>query len=479
MAVIPSQVDPALIARRLTELLEHCGVHTALSARIDADGAAPGCRPAVGEGTAVVLAATAVAAAELWLKRGGAPQGISVSTRQAAATLRSYAHNRLDGRWPGGAPSDDTPLAEFYKTKDGRHFFIHGVLPHLAAGTLKVLGLDAATYESVGRAVAQWDARDLEDELARAGMCGAFARLPAEWDAEAQGAAIAPGGPVEIIRIGAAPAEPLPPAQRPLDGVRVLDLTRILAGPTCGRTLAEHGADVLLVSSPKLDSVKSFVLDTGHGKRSAFLDLTRAADRATLNRLVAQSDIFSQGYRSGALARRGLSPQELAAIRPGLICVSINCYGHEGPWVERPGWDQLAAAATGLCAIQGEETGKPALLRGAACDYVTGYLGALGAIVALNRRAREGGSWLVRVSLAQTGVWLRDFASPRALEARPDFSIPDAYLTETLTPFGSLRHLAPVATMSLTPPCWERPVVPLGTHPPTFDPADAHLRAVG
>ncbi|MBX9911362.1 MAG: CoA transferase [Beijerinckiaceae bacterium] len=479
MAVIPSDVDPALIARRLTELLTQCGLDTALTARIDADGAAPGCRPAVGEGTAVVLAATAAAAGELWLKRGGAPQHIAVSTRQAAATLRSYAHNRLDGHWPGGAPSDDTPLAEFYETRDGRHFFIHGVLPHLAAGTLKVLGLDAANYDSVGRAVAQWDARDLEDTLAAAGMCGAFARTPAEWDAHEQGAAIAPGGPVEIIRIGDAPIEPLPPTQWPLGGVRVLDLTRILAGPTCGRTLAEHGAEVLLVSSPKLDSVESFVLDTGHGKRSAFLDLTQAADRSTLNRLVAQSDIFSQGFRSGALARRGLSPQDLAAIRPGLICVSINCYGHDGPWVERPGWDQLAAAATGLCAIQGEETGKPALLRGAACDYVTGYLGALGAIVALNRRASEGGSWLVRVSLAQTGVWLRDFASPRALEARPDFSIPDSYFIETLTPFGSLRHLAPVAAMSLTPPRWGRPVVPLGTHPPAFDPADALLRAAG
>lgn len=479
MAVIPSDVDPALIAQRLAGLLAHCGLDTALTARIDADGAAPGCRPAVGEGTAVVLAATAVAAAELWLRRGGAPQDIAVSTRRAAATLRSYAHNRLDGRWPGGAPSDDTPLAEFYGTKDGRHFFIHGVLPHLAAGTLEVLGLDVATYESVGRAVAQWNARDLEDALAAAGMCGAYARTPSEWDAEAQAAAIAPGGPVEIIRIGDAPAEPLAPAARPLGGVRVLDLTRILAGPTCGRTLAEHGADVLLVSSPELDSVTSFVLDTGHGKRSCFLDLTQAGDRATLNRLVAQADIFSQGYRSGALARRGLSPRELTALRPGLICVSINCYGHEGPWVERPGWDQLAAAATGLCTMQGEETGKPALLRGAACDYVTGYLGALGAIAALNRRASEGGSWLVRVSLAQTGVWLRDFARPRALEPKPDFSIPAAYFTETPTAFGKLRHLTPVAAMSLTPPRWARPVVPLGTHPPAFDPADALMRATG
>ncbi|WKA26528.1 CoA transferase [Bradyrhizobium roseum] len=473
----PSHVEPALISQRLGELLSHCGIVSDLTARIDLDGAAPGCRPAVGEGAAVVLAACAIAAAEIWLRRGGKPQPIAVSTRQAAATLRSYAYLTLDGHGVGGAPSDESPLAEFYRTRDGRHFFIHGVLPHLAAGTLKVLGLDTATYDSVAHAVSGWDALDLEEALATRGMCGVYARTPAEWDAHAQNMAIAPGGPVELLRIGDAPPEPLPAGSRPLEGVRVLDLTRILAGPTCGRTLAEHGADVLLVSSPKLDSVHSFVLDTGHGKRSTWLDLTHTEDRSTLKRLVAQAHIFSQGYRSGSLARRGFSPNELAAIRPGLICISINCYGHEGPWVERPGWDQLAAAATGLTEIQGEDSGRPALLRSAACDYVTGYLGALGAIAALQRRATEGGSWLVRVSLAQTGVWLRDFAAPRALEDRPDFAVPDDYFVETQTPFGRLKHLAPAARMGATQPHWERPVVPLGTHPPSFSDANAALAA--
>lgn len=477
MAVVPSDVAPALVSQRLGELLRHCGQSSGLTARIDLDGAAPGCRPAVGEGAAVALAACAIAAAEIWLRRGGSPQDIAVSTRQAAASLRSYACLRLDGESPGGAPSDDTPLAEFYRTRDGRHFFIHGVLPHLEAGTLKVLGLDAATYDSVAKAVSGWNGVDLEEALAAVGMCGVFARTPAEWDAHAQSRAIAPAGPVELIRIGDAPPEALPPGSRPLEGVRVLDLTRILAGPTCGRTLAEHGADVLLVSSPKLDSVLSFVLDTGHGKRSTWLDLTQRDDHASLKRLVAQAHIFSQGYRSGSLARRGLSPSELVAIRPGLICISINCYGHEGPWVERPGWDQLASAVTGLTYIQGEHSGKPALLRSAACDYVTGYLGALGAMAALQRRATEGGSWLVRVSLVQTGVWLRDFAAPRALESNPDFALPDDYFAETLTLLGGLKHLSPVARMSATPPYWERPVVPLGTHPARFSQADALLAA--
>ena len=188
---------------------------------------------------------------------------------------------------------------------------------------------------------------------------------------------------------------------RPLSGVRVLDLTRVLAGPTCARTLAEHGAEVLHVRSPKLPSIEPFVIDTNPGKRSCFLDLDRREDVERMRALVRDAHVFSQGYRPGALARRGFSPEELAQMRPGIIAVSIDCYGHEGPFAGRPGWEQLAQTVTGMAHEHaGDE--HPALVPAAINDYTTGYLGALGVMCALARRTTEGGSWHVRVSLART-----------------------------------------------------------------------------
>lgn len=462
------KISPTLVEAQLDALMRHCGLRTPAGTRIECDGPAPGCRPAVGEAAAVALAAVGSAAALLWKSRGGVAQSVRVSTRQAAASLRSYTLQTLDGVSPGGAPSDATPLAHFYRTRDDRMFFIHGVLPHLAQGTLRVLGVAQAGYDAIAQAVSAWDADALEEALASAGMCGAYARTAAEWDAHPQNQATAAAGPVEIVRIGDAPPQPLPEGPRPLSAVRVLDLTRILAGPTCGRTLAEHGAEVLLVSAPQLPSVKAFVLDTGHGKRSTCLDLDEPGDHAALQALVAGADVFSQSFRAGRLARRGLAPTALANVHPGIVCVSINCYGHEGPWVERPGWDQLASAVTGLCAMQGGPDSSPSLMNCAPCDYVTGYLAALGVLAALERRAREGGSWEVRVSLAQTGRWIRDFATPRDIPATVDLSVPAGYFIESDTPIGRLRHLGSAVQMSATPTHWTLPATPIGQHPPVW-----------
>ncbi|MDO9285669.1 MAG: CoA transferase [Aquabacterium sp.] len=457
--------DAPLVRARLDTLLAHVGLAPSARTLIACDGPAPGCRPAVGEAAAVALAAVATVAAALHRQRGGPAQQVDVSTRQAAATLRSYTLQLLDGVSPGGAPSDATPLARFHRTRDGRQFFIHGVLPHLAAGTLRVLGITDPSHDSIAHAVARRDANELEDALAAAGMCGAYARSAAEWQRHPQQQATAAAGPLEVVRIGDAPPEPLPAGVRPLSGVRMLDLTRILAGPTCGRTLAEQGAEVLLVSAQQLPSVWSFVLDTGHGKRSAWLDLGQAADRLTLRALLAGADVFSQSFRAGRIAGHGFAPADLARVRPGIVSVSINCYGHQGPWVGRPGWDQLAAAVTGLAHQQAGPDAPPTLLNCAACDYVTGYLAALGTLVALQRRAAEGGSWEVRVSLAQTGRWLHDFAAARDVDPAEDLSLPPHYFIDSETPLGRLRHLAPVARMSATPPRWDRAAVPLGHHP--------------
>ena len=217
---------------------------------------------------------------------------------------------------------------------------------------------------------------------------------------------------MEIVRIGDSAPEPLPAGNCPLSGIRVLDLTRVLAGPTCARTLAEHGADVLKITAKHLPNLGYQEWDTGHGKLSAQLDLRAAGDCETLRGLVREADVFSQGYRPGSLAGRGLSPEELATIRPGLVYISLSAFGHTGPWASRRGFDTVVQTVSGMTIRQAEcvsgKTAGPQFYPVSAIDYCAGYLMAAGAMVALARRAREGGSWLVRISLAQVGKWIVD-----------------------------------------------------------------------
>src|SRR5476649_2852229 len=270
---------------------------------------------------------------------------------------------------------------------------------------------------------------------------------------------------------------PLRRGDRPLSGIRVLDLTRVLAGPTCGRTLAEHGADVMKISGAHLPNLGYQEWDTGHGKLSAQLDLRKPQDVETLRGLVREADVFSQGYRPGTLAARGLSPEELAEIRPGLVYVSLSAFGHTGPWASRRGFDTVVQTVSGMTTRQAEavpgETLEPRFYPLSAIDYCTGYLMAFGAMVALERRAREGGSWLVRISLAQVGKWLVDLGEVPAAALK---DVPSEFGAEELdrwsmvsnTPSGPLRHLKPVVQLSETPPYWARPSVPLGHHAPVW-----------
>jgi crotonobetainyl-CoA:carnitine CoA-transferase CaiB-like acyl-CoA transferase len=256
-----------------------------------------------------------------------------------------------------------------------------------------------------------------------------------------------------------------------------LDLTRVLAGPTCARTLAEHGADVMKIAGPHLPFSEGQEHDTGHGKLSAHLDLRQQQDVDTLLGLVREADIFSQGYRPGALAQRGLSPEDLAQVRPGIIYVSLSAFGRVGPWAERRGFDTVIQTVSGITQRQGElfpgaEPG-PQFYPVSAIDYLTGYLMAYGALTALTRRVREGGSWLVRLSLAQTGRWLVDQGQVPVADLAgvpTDLTAEEiaAWSTVSEAPDGTLKHLAPVLELSETQPYWARPAVPLGYHDPVW-----------
>ncbi len=421
------------------------------------------------EAAAAVIAATAAEAADLWKIRTGQRQSVDVATREAAASLISFMFQRFEDPARAAVRDPQVTAADgFFRSRDGRWVYLHPSFPESSRAMLRLLGCDN-NREAVTATVAGWEAQALEDAIADAGVCGAMARTPQEWDASEQGRAMVRPPLIEVVRIGDAPPKPLPAGgDSPLAGVKVLDLTRVLAGPACARALAQHGAQVLHVTSPNLPSIPPFVSDTGHGKRSAFLDLKTQADHARLLALLDDADIFSQGYRLGGLDRLGLSPEALAARRPGLIHVSINCYGHEGPWAGRPGWEQLAQTVTGMVHVHGGEAG-PAIQPAAVNDYTTGYLAALGAMIALRRRATEGGSWRVRVSLVQTARWVRELgiAGPERLAAAQPFSAEElaGYSLHENGGFGPVRFLRPPVRLSATPARWTEPTRPLGSDP--------------
>ena len=427
----------------------------------------------IGETSAATLAAVGLAAADLWELRTGRRQEIAVDARQATASLRSGSYMKME--W---SPSrhERNPVMGTYPAKNGRWSYLHCNFPNHRAAALKVLGVPE-DREAVTKAVAGWDALELEEAIIAANGAGGMVRTMEEWAQHPQAAAIASLPLMEIVKIGDSPPEKLPDGDRPLSGIRLLDLTRVLAGPSSSRTLAEHGADVLKITGAHLPNIVAQDYDTGHGKLSTHLDLRQQAELDTLKGLVREADVFTQGYRPGTLGNRGLSPEELAQIRPGLVYVSLCAFSHVGPWASRRGFDTVVQTVSGITSRQGDlypgAAPGPQFYPVSAIDYLTGYLMAFGAMVALARRAQEGGSWLVRISLAQTGRWLvgRGQVPEDELKDVPSEFTPteiDSWGTVTDTPEGKLHHMGPVVKLSETPPRWARPAVPLGYHKPVW-----------
>lgn len=417
---------------------------------------------------AASIAAVGVAASDLWALKTGRRQKVGVDMRQAALALRAARYLKVDGKRP---PPDPEELTGFYQLGSGRWMYLHCNFFNLRARNCEVLGV-AEKKSAVAAAIARLhDGIELETRLHEAGGCGSFVRSEDEWHALPQAQTVARLPLLDIVKIADAPPEPLPAGDRPLSGIRVLDLTRVLAGPTCARTLAEHGADVLRINREGLADSGISDFDTGLGKLSAYLDLRTPEGTGTLASLAGTAHVFSQSYRPGSLARRGFSPQDLARIRPGIVYVTLSAWGHEGVWSTRRGYDTVVQAANGI-AFQGE-TQRPQFMPYSAQDYIAGYLLAYGAMVALGRRAREGGSWLVRTSLASAGHFIRrhGLLSPDDYAGLPN-ELPDAdlqtMLMDTDSPVGRLTHLKPAVRMSETPARYARPAVPLGYHAPQW-----------
>ena len=416
----------------------------------------------------VSIAAAGLAAAEIWRLRSGQSQHVAVDLRHAVVECRSERYLRVDGKPP--PPAWDA-IAGIYKTRDHRFVRLHTNFPHHRDAVCRLLNC-APERDQVQAALLQWDGEAFETAAYAGGCVVALMRSHDQWSMLPQAEAIAELPLIEIEKIGDAEPRPWPAGDRPLKGLRVLDLSRVIAGPVAGRTLAVHGADVMLISAPDLPAIPWLTIDTGRGKLSSFVDLESEQGREVLSGLLAQADIFSQGYRPRSLAALGFSPQDAGRISPGIIYVSLSAYGRAGPWAERRGFDSLVQCATGFNDAEGRAAGVdgPKELPAQMLDHATGYLMAFGAMMARARQSREGGSWHVQVSLARTGRWLWELGRLADGLATEDLQreaiLP--YVEEAASGFGPLRAVTHAAQLSRTKAFWQRPAMPLGSHPPQW-----------
>ncbi|MGW2490808.1 CoA transferase [Streptomyces sp. NPDC001606] len=438
--------DPALVSRVTS---------------VERPGALPSRFP-VRELARACVGACALAAAELAGRRtaGTGTPGVRVDDGAVAAAFHSDRLLQVDGR----APVNFAPLSRFWRTADG-WVRTHANYPHHRERLLGALGLPAdASVAAVADRFAELSALDAEDAVYRAGGLAVVLRTSAEWAAHPQAAELAARPLVERQRLDAAPARVLPPLPAtapllPAAGLRVLDLTRVLAGPVATRTLGLLGADVLRLDAPHLPELPDQHADTGFGKRSATLDL--ATGRDTFEELLASADVVVTGYRPGALDRLGLAPDELARRRPGLVVAQVSAWGAYGPWGGRRGFDSLVQVATGIAAAEGS-AGQPGALPAQALDHGTGYLLAAAVLRALTEQSYEGGSRLVRLALARTAHWLTDGIRPGPATGVP-YPGPDDWLAEVDSPLGRLRHALPPVTFTGGPADWTLPPAPWGS----------------
>jgi crotonobetainyl-CoA:carnitine CoA-transferase CaiB-like acyl-CoA transferase len=448
----------------LLDLLARLGLPGTASHSVEFTGVDPvvPSRYRPGLASAVALAANALGVAEIWRMRGGRVQEISVDLRRAAVPgLRTVSYLRRDGHsLQLQRPPSESKV--FFETADGRQMYLlrHAFYHEHSSRLLSFLDCSPAT-ESIERAVSRWSSESLEEALAEAKAIGAIARTREEWLASPQGRHLATRVPVEIEKLGDGPAMPFDAAERPLSGIRVVDMGHVLAGPVVSRQLAEQGAEVLHISAPHQPDPSHIVLDTGLGKRSAFVNLDKPGELERLYELIAGSDVFVHSWRPSSLDARGLSPKMLAELRPGIIYVSVSCYGYDGPWASRAGYDPLGQVVSGLAVGEGS-LDRPLLASTFTLnDYLAGYLGTAGVTAALLRRAREGGSYHVKVSLTSCSMWLQDLGQlpsvqwpdgPNGVRVLPHPGADE--LTVSNTVFGLIEHPLPIVRYSETPGRW-------------------------
>lgn len=435
---------------------------TSPSPRVIGEGALPSAF-AVTDLVAESIAAVGLATADLLDRRGAGRPTVTVDRRLASYWFAGSIRP-LGWRLP---PSWD-PLAGDYRGRDG-WIRLHTNAPAHRAAAERVVGA-CADREALAARVAGWSVEALEQAVVEAGGCAAVMHDADAWRAHPQGRAVrdepliawdAPGDGPALAWRGT--------PERPLAGVRVLDLTRVLAGPVASRALAGLGAEVLRIDPPGWDE-PGLVPDVALGKRCARLDLRRGPDRATFEALLGRADLLLHGYRADALERLGYDAERRRVLSPGLVDVALNAYGWSGPWRNRRGFDSLVQMSSGIAAagMAWRQAAQPVPLPVQALDHATGYLMAAAAIRALARRLEDGIGGSPRLSLARTARLLMErevptASPPLAAETEADFDpLPER------TAWGEARRLRSPLRIGEQPLRWARPACPLGGDPPVW-----------
>jgi crotonobetainyl-CoA:carnitine CoA-transferase CaiB-like acyl-CoA transferase len=431
---------------------------------------------------AIGLAARSVALAALWKEATGEGQDISVDVRKA---LRRFA-GFFEGKWetingrppsPGGyavSPFLKMGDAFFRETGDGRHVVALDIYPELLVRTLDFLRCSPST-ESINNAILKWDAVELEDAAAEEGLVFAMVRTNEEFSREPQYTGVLSKMPlITVEKIGESDPVPLKASGNlPLAGIRALGMGHVIAGAGMGRDMALYGADVLNIWRPRDSEIEAFAWDVQVGMRSTILDDAKE-DRAQFNRLLQGADVFFANKRPGFLTKHGLDAESLCERKPGLIHATVVLHGEKGPWSNRPGFDEIGAAVSGLFTIEGSPTRpkQPPIVPIA--DNVVGWLGTTGILCALRRRAIEGGSYRVTISLTRTVLWLLslgifDKTYAKATAGSRDehtYIAPDLFTAET--PLGTYQGMTDQIVMSRTPGSFRTVLAPRGSSKPEW-----------
>ena len=471
--VVSVQDSPAAMSGQvyttIASILGDCSLDEHPSARLRLHGNVPVfySRHKLTVSAASAIGSYALAVEKWWHLATGRHQSVAIGWMQAAASLNPGQFQKQNGYALPALDMVTELRAGFYRTQDGKWFYATGSYPHLRDGVLDLLQC-ANTSVALGKSIEKWSAQALEDAFGERKLTGNFARTRQEWAQHPQGMLLSRSPLVEVERIGDSDAEVPVLLKRPLDRLRVLDMGHVLAGPVVARTLAEHGADVLRLTDPMNQDAFRQTVDSNIGKRSAFIDLNRAVDLQRTRELLSSADVLVQSWRKGSLAAKGLGPQDAARIRPGIIYVSVTAFGDEGPWATRGGFEQLGQVVSGIAIDEGGADCPRLVVTTLLNDYLTGYLGAAGVMLALIKRATVGGSYHVKVSLARTSMWVQSLG----LVDLPDLKIEDRHFARFLDPvlesrdsaYGKLEQLPPVAQFSRTPPRWALPPAPNGAH---------------
>ncbi|WP_410171971.1 CoA transferase [Amycolatopsis heterodermiae] len=422
-----------------------------------AEDVLPGPYRVAAAATASVAAAT-LSAGELLKLREIDPGVVTADTRHAAASFASEAFSRVEGASPEPVWG---PLSGNYRTVDG-WVRLHCNYPRHEAAVCWGLGVPGSR-DVVTKTVAGRIAREVEHAVVSAGGAAAELRSPEDWAAHPQGEAVASLPLVHLEPIDEAPKRTLFYSDRPLGGVRVLELTHVLAGPVAGRVLAAHGADVLHVGAAHLPRVETLARDTGQGKRSTFVALDTEGGRARLKKLISRADVLVQSFRPGALERIGFGPAELAELRPGLVIADLSAYGWEGPWARRRGFDSLVQMSNGIA--WGSDGPSPLPVQ--ALDHATGWLAAAAIMTAVRRQVTDGGTWRVRLSLAGTGHWLDSLGRKDPGSSEVDYS---DLLEQTESGYGRLTRVRMAGGLPGAEPHWDFGTRLPGVDKPTWTP---------